>query len=152
MRNLVITVESGSDMPADLARRYGIHVVPMHITFGAVTRDDGTFPVSDICAYYAQTGAIPKTSGCTPGDFDAVFGQIRRSCPGVPILHLAYSAVTTCSYQSATLAAKELGNITCVDTRGRPPSPSGWRKNWSAIRIGRRKRRPTVRKRSPAGC
>ena len=117
MRNIVITVESGSDMPRDLAQSYGIHVVPMHITFENQTKDDGTFPVSDICDYYNKTRKIPKTSACTPEDFAVVFDQIRAENPDAAILHIAYSAVTTCSYQSAVLAAEGRGNIVCVDTR-----------------------------------
>lgn len=117
MSNIIITVESGSDMPKDLAQYYGIHVVPMHITFGDQTRKDGSFPVSDIRDYYDKFGKIPKTSGCTPEDFHCAFEQIHKKYPEKSILHLAYSAATTCSYQSALLAAEECGYIACVDTK-----------------------------------
>lgn len=117
MKNIIITVESGSDMPKDMAQYYGIYVVPMHIVFDNHTKDDGFFPVSDICDFYATTGEIPKTSGSTPDDFSNVFERIRKEYPGKSILHLAYSAVTTCSYQSAVLAAEGHGDIVCVDTK-----------------------------------
>ena len=117
MNNVIITVESGSDMPKDLAQYYGIRVVPMHITFGNQTKDDGSFPVSDICDYYETTGNIPKTSGSTPSDFITIFEQIHKEYPKKSILHLAYSAVTTCSYQSAVLASEGCDYIACVDTK-----------------------------------
>lgn len=117
MSNIIITVESGSDMPRDLAQHYGIHVVPMHITFGEQTKADGSFPVSDICDYYDEFDKIPKTSGCTPEDFRVVFEQLHQKYPGKSILHLAYSAVTTCSYQSAVIASEGCSYIACVDTK-----------------------------------
>ena len=117
MSNIIVTVESGSDLPKDLAQLYGIHVVPMHITFGDKTKKDGSFPVSDICDYYEGSGKIPKTSGCTPEDFRIVFEQIHQRYPEKSILHLAYSAVTTCSYQSAVIASEGCVYISCVDTK-----------------------------------
>lgn len=117
MNHVIITVESGSDIPKDLAQYYGIRVVPMHITFGNQTKDDGSFPVSDICDYYETFGKIPKTSGSTPGDFITIFEQIHKEHPEKSILHLAYSAVTTCSYQSAMIASEGCDYIACVDTK-----------------------------------
>lgn len=117
MRNIIITVESGSDMPKDLAQHYGIHVVPMHITFGEQTKKDGSFPVSDICDYYNEFSKIPKTSGCTPEDFRIAFERLHHEYPDKSILHLAYSAVTTCSYQSAVIASEGCNYIARVDTQ-----------------------------------
>lgn len=117
MKNIIITVESGADMPKELAEQYGIYIVPMHITFGNHTKDDGSFPVTEICDYYDVTGNIPKTSGSTPDDFMTVFNRIHKEHPEKSILHLAYSSVTTCSYQSAVLAAEECNYIACVDTK-----------------------------------
>ena len=117
MSNLVITVESGSDMPEELAQRYGIFVIPMYVQFGDETREDGSFPPSEVCRYFKETGQAPKTSGSTPEDYRKVFDEIHRRWPEKKILHLAYSAVTTCSYQSACLAVKEREYAACVDTR-----------------------------------
>ncbi len=116
MNRIIITVESGADMPKELAQTYGIYIVPMHITFGNQTKDDGSFPVEDIPDYYSASGKIPKTSGCTPNDFKNVFEKIHKEYPEKLILHLAYSAVTTCSYQSAVIASEECDYIACVDT------------------------------------
>ena len=44
-------------------------------SFGDVTRDDGTFPSEEICAYYERTRELPRTSGSTPEDFS-------RACAG----------------------------------------------------------------------
>lgn len=117
MSKYVLLVETGADFPAELAKKYGVYKVPMHVSFGDKTLDDGTFPVEDIYKFFESTGTLTKTSGCTPGDFEVVFDQLQKQYPDKHIVHLAYSAVTTCSYQSAIIAAEGRENITSIDTK-----------------------------------
>lgn len=117
MKKYVIVAETGSDIPKDLADKYGIYLVPMHVTFGDEMKDDGTFPPSEVCDYYDRTGNIPKTSGCNPEDFTKVFNEIFGKYPDCHIIYMAYSAVTTCSYQSALVAAEDNKNISFLDTK-----------------------------------
>ena len=117
MSDLILVAETGSDIPPALAERYGIHLVPMHVALGERTLDDGAFPVADVCAYYDRTGALPKTSACTPEDFKRVFDALHARYPDKYILHLAYSAATTCSYQSAVAAADGAPYIASIDTK-----------------------------------
>jgi len=117
MSNFILLAETGSDIPVDIAKRYGIYTVPMHVAFGDKTVDDGTFPPEDIYRYFEQTGDLTKTSGCTVGDFEHIFDKIQQAHPDKHILHLAYSAVTTCSYQSAVIAAEGRNGITSFDTK-----------------------------------
>ena len=60
MSNLVITVESGSDLTEEMARQYGIFIVPMYVQFKDETRADGSFPASDVCRYFKETGKVPR--------------------------------------------------------------------------------------------
>ena len=117
MSNFVLLAETGSDLPRDIAGQYGIYTVPMHVAFGSETRDDGTFPIEDVYHFFESTGQLTKTSGCTVGDFEKIFDEIQAAHPGKHILHLAYSAVTTCSYQSAIIAAEGREGITSIDTK-----------------------------------
>ena len=119
MSNIILIAETGSDVPTEIAEQYGIQLVPMHVSFGTETLDDGAFPVERIYEHYSETGTIPKTSGCVPDDFTKAFNDIYAEWPEKQILHLAYSAATTCSYQSAVLAAAayEQGFITSIDTK-----------------------------------
>ena len=41
-----ILAETGSDVPAGLAAELGIALVPMHVTLGDETLDDGAFPAA----------------------------------------------------------------------------------------------------------
>jgi DegV family protein with EDD domain len=117
MNNIILVAETGSDITKDIAKEMGIFLVPMHVTMGDNTYDDGTFPVEKICEYYNDTNKIPKTSGSSPQDFEKVFDDIHRLYPDKQILHLAYSAVTTCSYQSALIAAEHRDYVTSFDTK-----------------------------------
>lgn len=113
----IIVAESGADIPQAFVEEYGIYIVPMHVTFGNEMKDDGSFQPQDVCDYYLKTKQLPKTSGCNPEDFANVFSQIRREHPNSHIIYMAYSAVTTCSYQSAKLAGTEYQGISYIDTK-----------------------------------
>ena len=117
MNSMILVAESGSDIKPEMAAQYGITIVPMHVAYGGQTRDDGSFPVGEMFDHYAATRDLPRTSGCTPHDFEVVFDRLQQEHPGTPILHLAYSACTTCSMQSAVIAAQERRNILSVDTK-----------------------------------
>ena len=114
---IVLVAETGADIPTELAERYRIQIVPMHVTFGEETRDDGTFPSEEICAFYERTGILPKTSGSVPEDFTKCFDDIHTKWPDAQILYLAYSSATTCSYQSAQIAAEGRDYVTSLDTK-----------------------------------
>ena len=117
---IVLVAETGSDMPKELAQELGVILVPMHVSMGDETFDDGTFPPEDICAYYDRAGKIPTTSGSTIYDFESVYDQIFERDPDAQVLYLAYSAVTTCSYHSSELALEGKdyqNNVRLVDTK-----------------------------------
>ena len=109
--------ESGSDITPELAKENGIVIVPMHVSFGGETRDDGAFPTTEMFDFYKKHRELPRTSGCTPHDFEATFERLDRECPGASILYLAYSASTTCSMQSALVAGEGRENFVAIDTK-----------------------------------
>ena len=117
MQKIIILAETGSDISPELAEEYGIRLVPMHVSFGNITKDEGSFPPEEVCEYYEKTGKVPKTSGSNPEDFLKIFDEIHEEDPDAQILYLAYSSVTTCSFQSAALAAEGRDNITAIDTK-----------------------------------
>lgn len=117
MSSILLMAESGSDISPAIAEKYGVTIVPMHVAFGGETRDDGSFPVTEMFAHYAKTRDLPRTSGCTPHDFEVAFDRVQKEHPDKQILHLAYSACTTCSMQSAIIASEDRTGILCVDTK-----------------------------------
>lgn len=117
---ILITAETGSDITNELAAELGVILIPMHVSLGDETLDDGTFPPENVCAYYNETGKVPTTSGSTPYDFESIYDKLFAEDPDLKILHLAYSAVTTCSYHSCELAiaGKDYEqNVRVIDTK-----------------------------------
>lgn len=117
---IILVAETGSDITKELAEQFGIVLVPMHVCMGNETLDDGTFPPEEICAYYERTGSLPTTSGSTIYDFESVYDRIFEKNPDSQVFHLAYSAVTTCSYQSSQLAVEVKSykdKVQIVDTK-----------------------------------
>ena len=120
MSKIILSAETGSDLPVDLAAKLGVLLIPMHVSLGDQTLDDGTFPATDVCAYYDRTGKVPTTSGSTPYDFEQIYDRVFAENPDAQILHLAYSAVTTCSYHSGELAIEDKpykNQVRLVDTK-----------------------------------
>ena len=116
MANIVIVAETGSDVPASEAAELGVALVPMHVAIGDKTIDDGRLAPAEMLEECRQLGVLPRTSGCTPGDFAAVFDRVHGENPDAQILYIAYSAVTTCSFESARAAAEGRDYVTMLDT------------------------------------
>ena len=117
---ILISAETGSDITKELAQELGVILIPMHVSMGNETLDDGTFAPEEVCAYYDRTGKVPTTSGSTPYDFESIYDRLFAEDSDLQILHLAYSAVTTCSYHSCELAVEGkpyAGNVRIVDTK-----------------------------------
>ena len=117
MPTYVIVAESGADIPPHLAQRYNISIVPMHVSLGNETFEDGAISVEEALTFYDKTKQLPTTSGCTPADFAKVFDRIHQENPEALIIHLAYSAVTTISFESALTAAQGRDYVHHFDTK-----------------------------------
>ena len=61
MARTVIVAESGSDIPADLAAELGIHIVPMHVSIGDRTINDGDMDPAEMLEDCRQLVVKPLT-------------------------------------------------------------------------------------------
>jgi len=117
MKKFIITTESGSDLSKEIIDLYNIQVIPMHVTMEDQTYPDGSFDVQKVFDYYEETGNLPKTSGSTPQDNAKVFEEVFAKHPDAYIIHIAYSAVTTVSFNAANIAAQDFKNVYLVDSK-----------------------------------
>lgn len=116
-RKIVIVAESGADIRKEDVERYGLYIVPMYVSLGEEIRKDGSFPSEELYRFYEKTGTLPKTSAPNPEDYRETFEAVHEAFPKAEILHLCYSAVTSCSYQNAVLASEGLSFVTHVDAK-----------------------------------
>lgn len=117
MREIIISTESGSDLPENLVKKYDIKVIPMHIVMDGISYADGTISVDKIYEYHNETKKIPTTSAVNVGEYIDFFTQIREEHPDCVIMHLAYSSLASSTYQNAEIAIREFEDIYLIDTR-----------------------------------
>ncbi|AJS57871.1 DegV family protein [Paenibacillus sp. IHBB 10380] len=120
MAHTIIVTDSTADIPAELAQKHHVYVVPLRLLFGQETFLDGV----DISAkqFYdrlAQAKELPTTSQPSPADYVRIYEQIREEHPGSPILSIHISSALSGTYQSALIAKsmmEEEADITIVDS------------------------------------
>ncbi|AXH99782.1 DegV family EDD domain-containing protein [Sporosarcina sp. PTS2304] len=115
MTRIVLTTESGADLPDSLARKHGIYVVPMHVIMEGQDYLDGQLPVEDIYAYYDRTKKIPSTSATNVHEYQEFFKKIRTDFPDCTIVHIGYTSKASVSFQNAVLATEDMEDIHLLD-------------------------------------
>jgi DegV family protein with EDD domain len=106
---VAIVTDSAAALPADLAARHGITVVPMWLSIGGESVREGDRPLSELLG-----DERVSTSGPAPGEFvDAI--ERRLGDDGVLVLTIAASMSGT--HEAATVAARQLGEgVRVLDT------------------------------------
>jgi DegV family protein with EDD domain len=115
MRNLILTTESGADLPQDLAAKHNVHVVPMHVVMDGVDYLDGSLPVTDIYDFYERTKKIPSTTSTNAHEYHEFFTKIKSDHPGCTIIHIGYTSKASSSFQNAVIATEEMDDIFLID-------------------------------------
>lgn len=119
MSAIQVVTDSGADLGPELRRREGLHVVPLTITFGEQEFRDGVDLTPE--AFYerlsrAEGASLPRTTQPSPADFEAVYRALVAQ--GSPVLSIHLSSRLSGTYQSAVLAAREVGGeVYVVDSR-----------------------------------
>ncbi len=117
MREIIISTESGSDLPKNLVEKYNVKVAPMHIVMNDTPYRDGSIPVDKIYDYYRETKKIPSTSAVNVGEYIDFFKKIQEDHPDCVIMHLAYTSLASCTYQNAEIAIRNFKDIYLIDTK-----------------------------------
>ncbi|HEV2072858.1 MAG TPA: DegV family protein [Thermomicrobiales bacterium] len=117
-REVLIVTDSTSDIPGSLRDQYDITVVPLNVTFGSDTFQDGVdITPPQYLQRLTQEKDLPKTSQPPSTRFASVFNEaIDR---GMDVLCITLSSQLSGTYNSARLAAEEFDSerIRVVDSR-----------------------------------
>jgi DegV family protein with EDD domain len=107
---VAVITDSAAALPAELAARYGVTVVPMWLTVRGVPEPEGRRPLHELVVEDEVSTSAP-----TPGEFEHVIKDASRTNDGVLVLTIASSMSAT--YQSALVAAQAVGGpVRVVDT------------------------------------
>lgn len=116
MRKIILSTESGADLPEELVDKYQIQVVPMHVVMDGTDYLDGELPVEDVFDYHSRTKKIPSTTATNVHEYQELFTKIRTNYPESIIIHIGYTSKASASFQSALIAAEDFENLYLVDT------------------------------------
>jgi DegV family protein with EDD domain len=115
MRRMILSTESGADLPEELADKHNVQVVPMHVIMDGQDYLDGSLPVTDIYDYYDRTKKIPSTTSTNSHEYFEFFTKIKNDFPNCIIIHIGYTSKASSSFQNAIIAAEELNDIYLID-------------------------------------
>lgn len=115
MRKIILTTESGADLPIELAEKHHVQVVPMHVIMDGEDYLDGSLPVTDIYDYYERTKKIPSTTSTNSHEYLEFFRKIKNDYPDCIIIHIGYTSNASSSFQNAIIATEELDDIFLID-------------------------------------
>ncbi|MGL4913646.1 MAG: DegV family protein [Romboutsia sp.] len=113
--NTKIICDGIANMPKDLAEKYDIEVVPMTIMIDGKEYRETEISDEEFYVLMRESKEMPKTSQATYVDFKEVFEKYTKE--GKTILYIAGSSKSSGTYQSATLASKDIeGDIHIFDS------------------------------------
>jgi DegV family protein with EDD domain len=116
-----VVTDSSCDLPAELADKWGIEIVPLTIRFGVEELTDREeLSTSEFWARCAQSAELPSTAAPSPGRFEAAYR--RLAARGADrIVTITLSGALSATMQSAELAARAVADdgieVRIVDSR-----------------------------------
>jgi DegV family protein with EDD domain len=116
-----VVTDSSCDLPAELAERWGIEVVPLSIRFGDeefVDREQ--LSTTEFWARCARSSELPSTAAPSPGRFEQSYRKLaEQGARSVVVITL--SGALSATMQSAELAARTVAadgiDVRVVDSR-----------------------------------
>jgi len=119
MKKIIITTDTASDISLEIAKEYGIHLLPININIdGKSYKDRYELTLDEFYKVLTESNEIPKTSQITVSEH---MEEFKKFADEYSIIHIPISANASGTYQSACLAANEIkeenpdADITIVD-------------------------------------
>lgn len=115
-----VILDSGGDTPPELARKYNLAIVPLKIRFGSEEFIDTVNLTTDQFWQKCQESEdFPQTAAPSSGDFQSSFLEAKQAGHD-QVICITLSSELSATYQSATLAAREVANeidVEVIDSR-----------------------------------
>jgi DegV family protein with EDD domain len=106
-----IVTDSAADLPAEIAAANGIEIVPLSVRFGSESYLSGVeLSADEFWKKLRSSQESPSTAAPSAGDFQSAYERLAADgATGIVSVHL--SSKLSATYQSAEVAAKEMGDI-----------------------------------------
>ncbi|MCZ8533998.1 DegV family protein [Psychrobacillus psychrodurans] len=115
MKRIILSTESGADLPKDLVEKHQIQVVPMHVIMDGKDYLDGELSVEEVFDYHSRTKKIPSTTATNVHEYQELFTKIRIDFPDSIIIHIGYTSKASASFQSALIASEGFEDLFFID-------------------------------------
>jgi DegV family protein with EDD domain len=112
---VAVVTDSASNIPIDLATKFGITVIPLYVRIGkTVYRDGVNLPPAELYRRLAKGAEDASTSASSTGDFLDAFDRTGQS----EIVCVTVAEGMSSNHQQARLAAQEFsGQVRVVDSK-----------------------------------
>ena len=97
MNSFAVVTDSAADMPLELAQKYGIRIVPLHVNIdGQDRRDAYDIRISEFMDVLERGGDLPVTSAPAPADFLQTYKElVDEGYTQILSIHLSSSLSST---------------------------------------------------------
>ena len=109
-RKVAVVTDSTSSLTQTMGQEYGLHVVPIHMTFGTQTYRDGID--LDAAAFYhllRNSKRLPTTAQPTPADFVQAYTTLAKQAEAIVSIHI--SPLMSATLESARIASQQLPGV-----------------------------------------
>lgn len=115
---IIVTTDSTSDLPKDLAEKYNVGIMPLGVNLGEDSFEDSVnIGPEQIFEFVDKTGILPKTSAKSAYNYQEFFEAQMKKLNADALIHISLSSEISSSFNNALLASKELQNVYVVDSK-----------------------------------
>lgn len=105
-----ILVDSASDIDLEEAKQYGVELIPLEVSFGNETYEDGvTLSHDEFFEKLIETDVIPKTSRISAYRFEEKFAAMTAGNEEAGVVCITLSSELSGTYDEAKRAAENFG-------------------------------------------
>lgn len=117
MNKVLILTDSTCDLSQEIIKEYDIKVVPLHITFGEESLNDGIdIHLPELYKRVEEENVMPKTAACAPGEFIEFMEPYINE--GYDIFYIGIGGKLSTTLQSFQIAAEEFDEGRCYCSDG----------------------------------
>lgn len=117
MNKVLILTDSTCDLTPEIIKEYDIKVIPLHITFGEKSYDDGKdITLPELYQKVEEEKIMPKTAACAPGEFIEFLEPYIEE--GYDIFYCGIGSGLSTTYNSYQIASEEFDEGRCYSVDG----------------------------------
>lgn len=126
-RQFAVVTDSTADMTPEIAERNGVHVVPLEVTIGSETFQDGVLTQAEFFERMRSAPKLPTTSQPSVGTLVDAYGKALETADSVIALHV--SSRLSGTFETAQQAARQFdGRVHVFDSRN-----LSWGLSWQVL-------------------